>query len=49
MNKALAQARTLLAAGATVIEVNPHSTPLSSRATVVLTGAAGKLLPQLVA
>ena len=37
-----------LEAGAAVIEVNPTSTPLSARATIVLTGAAGEVLPRLV-
>jgi NAD-dependent deacetylase len=37
-----------LAAGAVVIEVNPECTPLSARATIVLGGAAGEVLPQLV-
>ena len=36
-------------AGARVIEVNPVRTPLSSRATIVLQGAAGEVLPQLLA
>jgi NAD-dependent deacetylase len=34
--------------GATVIEVNPQSTPLTPRATCALTGASGIVLPQLV-
>ncbi len=38
-----------LEAGASVIEVNPARTPLSARATVVLAGAAGEVLPRLVA
>jgi NAD-dependent deacetylase len=37
-----------LDAGAAVIEVNPERTPLSARATIVLAGAAGEVLPQLV-
>ncbi len=37
-----------LEAGAAVIEVNPARTPLSARATIVLTGAAGEVLPQLL-
>jgi NAD-dependent deacetylase len=37
-----------LAAGAAVIEVNPTSTPLSAHATIVLSGAAGAVLPRLV-
>ena len=35
--------------GAAVIEVNAQLTPLSARATAVLTGSAGTVLPQLVA
>ena len=37
-----------LDAGAAVIEVNPAATPLTPYATVVLQGAAGEMLPQLV-
>ncbi len=37
-----------LEAGAAVIEVNPSRTPLSSQATIVLTGSAGDVLPRLV-
>jgi NAD-dependent deacetylase len=37
-----------LEAGAAVIEVNPAATPLSARATVVLAGAAGDVLPRLL-
>jgi NAD-dependent protein deacetylase/lipoamidase len=37
-----------LDAGAAVIEVNPTRTPLSAHATIVLTGAAGEILPRLV-
>ena len=37
-----------LEAGAAVIEVNPARTPLSARATIVLAGAAGEVLPRLV-
>jgi len=37
-----------LTAGAAVIEVNPARTPLSARATIVLAGAAGDVLPRLV-
>jgi NAD-dependent deacetylase len=37
-----------LEAGAAVIEVNPARTPLSARATIVLAGAAGDVLPRLV-
>lgn len=40
---------TALDAGATVIEVNPERTPLTARATIVLAGAAGAVLPRLVA
>lgn len=38
-----------LAAGAIVIEVNPHATPLTRDASLVLAGAAGAILPRLVA
>lgn len=34
--------------GATVIEVNPHETPLSGQARLSLRGGAGDVLPQLV-
>jgi len=34
--------------GASVIEVNPTVTPLTSRATFVLQGASGEVLPKLV-
>ncbi len=37
-----------LEAGAAVIEVNPTRTPLSAHATLVLSGAAGEILPRLV-
>ncbi len=37
-----------LAAGAPVVEINPTSTPLSRRATYVLSGLAGEVLPELV-
>jgi NAD-dependent deacetylase len=37
-----------LDAGATVIEVNPERTPLTARATIVLAGAAGVVLPRLL-
>ena len=37
------------ARGRLVIEINPRETPLSARATAVLRGAAGDLLPQLAA
>ena len=37
-----------LAAGAIVIEVNPHETPLTRAASIVLAGAAGEVLPRLV-
>lgn len=35
--------------GATVVEINPNPTPLSPRADYVLNGAAGVVLPQIVA
>lgn len=38
-----------LRAGATVVEVNPGKTPLTGRASYSLRGAAGELLPALVA
>ena len=34
--------------GATLVEINPLDTPLTSSATYVLTGPAGQVLPQLV-
>lgn len=37
-----------LAGGATVVEINPHPTPLTPRAHHVLTGAAGEVLPDLL-
>ncbi len=40
-------AETALRAGATVIEINPNRTELSSSADVVLNGPAGILLPRL--
>jgi NAD-dependent deacetylase len=41
-------ARLALQHGAAVLEVNPTETPLTSRATYVLTGASGAILPVLV-
>jgi NAD-dependent deacetylase len=38
-----------LDAGATVVEVNPEPTPFTPRAHFVLAGAAGRVLPELVA
>jgi NAD-dependent deacetylase len=38
-----------LRAGATVIEINPQPTPLTSRAHFVLAGAAAAIVPELVA
>lgn len=38
-----------LAAGATVVEINPHPTPLSAHVSYSLNGAAGVILPALVA
>jgi NAD-dependent deacetylase len=35
--------------GATVVEINPSPSPLAARADFALTGAAGKILPDLVA
>jgi len=40
---------TALAAGATVVEINPQPTPLSARVTYSLNGPAGAVLPALVA
>lgn len=40
---------TALAAGSIVVEINPQPTPLSARATFSLQGAAGEILPALVA
>ena len=37
-----------LSAGATVVEINPSSTPLTPRADFVLAGAAGVVLPGLL-
>jgi NAD-dependent deacetylase len=34
--------------GATLIEVNPHATPLTGEADIVLQGPAGQLLPQVL-
>jgi NAD-dependent deacetylase len=39
---------TALAAGATVVEINPQSTPLSPQVTFSLNGPAGVILPRLV-
>jgi NAD-dependent deacetylase len=38
-----------LRAGATVVEINPQPTPLSPQVTFSLNGAAGVVLPALVA
>ncbi len=38
-----------LEAGAAVVEINPERTPLSDRATRVLEGKAGEILPALIA
>ena len=35
--------------GATVVEINPQPTPLSDKAEFVLSGAAGAVLPKLIA
>ncbi len=40
---------TALARGACVVEINPAPTPLTSRASYVLTGPSGIILPRLVA
>jgi NAD-dependent deacetylase len=42
-------ADTALRRGATVIEINPNPTDLSERATLVLRGTSGRLLPALLA
>lgn len=41
-------ARVALQRGAAVVEVNPTMTPLTSRATFVLQGASGEILPALI-
>jgi len=41
-------ARVALQHGATVVEINPAITPLTSRATFALCGASGEILPALV-
>jgi NAD-dependent deacetylase len=41
-------ARVALQRGAAVVEVNPTTTPLTSRATFVLPGASGEILPALI-
>ena len=41
-------ARVALRRGAAVAEVNPTITPLTSRATFVLQGASGEILPALI-
>jgi len=38
-----------LSRGATVVEINPQPTPFTEKATFVLAGAAGVMLPRLVA
>jgi hypothetical protein len=43
-----AAARTALEGGATVVEVNKDSTPLTGAATFCLLGAAGAILPALL-
>jgi NAD-dependent deacetylase len=40
---------TALRSGATVIEINPQPTPFTDKAQFVLTGAAGVVLPELLA
>lgn len=37
-----------LAAGATVVEINPQSTPLTGKASFTLAGPAGKIVPELL-
>ncbi len=41
-------ARVALQRGSAVVEVNPTITPLTSRATFVLQGASGEILPALI-
>jgi NAD-dependent deacetylase len=41
-------ARVALNHGAAVVEINPTITPLTSRATFVLQGASGEILPALI-
>lgn len=41
-------ARLALQHGAAVVEINPTITPLTSRATFVLQGASGEILPALI-
>ena len=41
-------ARVALRRGAAVVEVNPTITPLTARATFVLQGASGEILPALI-
>jgi NAD-dependent deacetylase len=41
-------ARIALQRGAAVVEINPTVTPLTSRATFVLPGASGEILPALI-
>ena len=41
-------ARAAWRRGAVVVEVNPAITPLTSRASFVLSGASGKILPALI-
>jgi NAD-dependent deacetylase len=40
---------TALKGGATVVEINPQPTPLTDKAEFVLSGAAGAVLPKLIA
>lgn len=39
---------TALKSGATVIEINPHPTPLTPQVHFALSGAAGVVLPELL-
>ncbi len=39
---------TALQAGASIVEINPHSTPLTPQVHYVLQGPAGEILPQLL-
>ncbi len=40
---------TALRAGATVVEINPESTPLSSSVSISIRGSAGEILPEIAA
>jgi NAD-dependent deacetylase len=48
VHPAAALPRLALEAGATLVEINPHATPLSESAHFVLNGPAGEVLPALL-